>query len=445
MYRSVIIIFLLLIQFGLSAQEQQRFRYADSITYELYLDKNWDDLIMKGKEALSNGHDYYYMRMRIGIAYYEKHNYAMASLHFKKALEFNSSDQVAIEYQFYSAFLSNRIYEAWAILSTAFPETRNRIIEESRFRKNTMAVESFYSNFSTDDLLTSPGDNFIDPEPGCQSITRYTLNNSIYASHILGNKFAYLHSFTNFLKDSYLHYYDGVSAADIPDHKLMQNQYYGAFNFNSPKGWSFTPAFHILFTSYSYPYRYGSGMNSGLSSSVVTDIGYVSSLRINRSGGFLSIGAEAGFSELNYLMQAQGGVSLNVYPLGNTNLYLGGTLSVIFPLEENQESPPVITGITTGFSISKKVWFEFSGSDGFMKNYIENNGLFVFNGSDILKRKISGRLIVPFNKPGISFYVGAGRSWYSSEWIPEDGINSTDANIINYFSNNLTGGISWKF
>lgn len=445
MYKSITVIFFLLIHYGLSGQYQKSFRYADSLTYSLYLEKNWEYLIISGKEALDNGHDYYYLRMRIGIAYYERHNYAMASIHFKKAQEFNFNDQVVLEYLFYSAFLSNSHYQAWSILSGSFPETKKRIIEESRFKKHTLTLESFYSNFKTEELLSSPGDVFVNPEPGSQSITRYYLNSSLYGSHILGNNFAYFHSYTNLIKESYLHYFNGTNAYYIPEQKLIQNQYYGAFNFNSPGGWSFTPAFHIIITSYPYPYSYGYGMNSGVSTSNITDFGYVSSFRIRRSGGYISFGAEAGFSELNYLRQAQGSGSLTIYPLGNQRLYLGGSLSAIFPIEDQSEPFTVISGIMAGFSISNKLWFEFDLLNGFMRNFIENNGLLVYNSSDILERKFSTRLVVPFNKPGISFYAGFSRSWFSSEWIPEDGVNSNNSNIIRYFSNNLTGGISWNF
>ncbi len=445
MQKVVSIILLAFVSSSLPGQDQKSFRYADSITYSYYMDKNWTELIASGKEALNNGHDYYYMRLRIGIAYYEKQNYAMAAIHFKKAQEFSFNDQFTLEYLFYSAFLSNRQYQAWSILSGAFPETKQRILKESKFRRNTLFAESFYSNSNTDNLLASPNDIFTNPEPGSQSVSRYFLNNSLYASHILGKNFAYYHAYTNLIKDSYLHYFNGTNAADLPEQKLMQNQYYGAFNFFSPGGWNFSPAFHVLLTSYSYPYSYGNGMNAQIGTSTINDFSYVTSLRISRSGGFCSFGAEAGFSELNGLMQAQGSVSLTLYPLGNSRLYLGGSVSAIYPLGESSDPLPVISGIIAGFSVADKVWLELSGSDGYMNNWLEGNGLYVYNGSDVIRRKVTARLIVPFVKSGISLYAGAGRSWMSSKWIPEDGLNSNDSNIIEYFSNNLTGGISWNF
>ena len=105
------------------SQAQVTFRYADSVTYGLYTERNWSKLIIKGKEAIDEGHDFFYMRMRIGIAYYELKNYAMSAFHFKRALEFNDSDPLALEYLFYSYYLSGRTLQAWASL----PETDSQI------------------------------------------------------------------------------------------------------------------------------------------------------------------------------------------------------------------------------------------------------------------------------------------------------------------------------
>ena len=44
-------------------------------SYQLYIDKNWTELIQFVGKAIDKGYDYYYLRLRIGIAYYERKNY----------------------------------------------------------------------------------------------------------------------------------------------------------------------------------------------------------------------------------------------------------------------------------------------------------------------------------------------------------------------------------
>ena len=105
----------------------------------------------------------------------------------------------------------------------------------------------------------------------------------------------------------------------------------------------------------------------------------------------------------------------------------------------------IVSGFTAGFSIAGKVWFEFSGLTGDMKNYVSDNGLYVYNSVDLPDSKISGRIIIPINKIGLTIFAGGGISSYSSEFIPLDGINSLSTNKLDYNNNNFTGGISWDF
>ncbi len=67
------------------AQNSVNYKTVDEETYRFYMNGNWKDLINSGKNALKNNIDYYYLRMRIGIAYYETKRYMQAAKHFEKA------------------------------------------------------------------------------------------------------------------------------------------------------------------------------------------------------------------------------------------------------------------------------------------------------------------------------------------------------------------------
>ena len=51
------------------------FKQVDSTTYALYLNKDWKPLIKISKKAIQNNIDYYFLRMRLAIAYYEQKKY----------------------------------------------------------------------------------------------------------------------------------------------------------------------------------------------------------------------------------------------------------------------------------------------------------------------------------------------------------------------------------
>ena len=160
--------------------------------YQLYLEGRWSELAENGKEAIAEGYDYYYMRMRMGIAYYERQNYGLAAYHFNKAMEFNENDQFALEYLFYSYYLSGRYFQAWAALSDLFPTNRReRVKNESRIKKNSVTAEVFYSNANTENITGNPDAYFTNPEAGSQIVTKYFINNQIYFSHITGRRSSY--------------------------------------------------------------------------------------------------------------------------------------------------------------------------------------------------------------------------------------------------------------
>ncbi|HUX55488.1 MAG TPA: hypothetical protein VMV77_00820 [Bacteroidales bacterium] len=445
MFRKSIIITLLFVSIKLSGQSTESFRYIDSLTYNQYAEKRWNDLIRTGNHSVKNGHDYYYMRMRIGIAYYEKHNYYKSANHFRKALEFNEKDQVALEYLFYSYYFSGRTPLAWDLISSFFPQNRERILDESKIKKNSMTVESFFNDSGTDKIISEPESYFSDIETGNQIVTKYFMNNALYASHVVGKNASYFHSYTNLIKENYLNYLDGSVSAHLDPQRVVQNQYYGSFNFFSSKGWVVSPSLHLLTVGYPIISITTTGMNHSARTYNVRSNGLHVGLAVSKSFGFIGVGAETGYFVYNSTKNWQGTFSLMAYPLGNNNIYFGAKLSTGKELNMVSSDLKIVKGFTAGFSIGRKIWFEFSGLTGDLINYTDNNGLYIYNSLDILKNKLTGRIIIPFNKAGITIFAGGGISSYSSELLSEDGIISYGTNKLNYNSNNFTGGISWNF
>ncbi len=103
MYRLIITIGLIYLAVpGTIAQEPMDFSTINNETYRLYLAGEWDSVIVVGKTALKQEIDYYYLRMRMGIAFHEKKNFRRAASHFNKALNFNPGDPLALEYLYYA-------------------------------------------------------------------------------------------------------------------------------------------------------------------------------------------------------------------------------------------------------------------------------------------------------------------------------------------------------
>ncbi|RLD59988.1 MAG: hypothetical protein DRJ05_05465, partial [Bacteroidetes bacterium] len=88
------------------------FNSVDHETYRFYILKNWDSLLITGHKAIKQNIDYFYLRMRIGTAYYETGNYMKAANNFEKALKFSGTDPTALEYLYYCYLFTNREQDA---------------------------------------------------------------------------------------------------------------------------------------------------------------------------------------------------------------------------------------------------------------------------------------------------------------------------------------------
>src|SRR4051812_35293694 len=60
------------------AQAVLNFQTVEDSSYALYLKKDWKGLEQFGKQAIKSKIDYFYLRERIGIAYYEQKKYQLA-------------------------------------------------------------------------------------------------------------------------------------------------------------------------------------------------------------------------------------------------------------------------------------------------------------------------------------------------------------------------------
>ncbi len=85
---------------------------VEKISYGLYLNKQWQHLTVYCERAIKLNFDYYYLRVRVGVAWFELGKYRMAVVHFKKALNYKAGDDFANSYLYYSYLYSERFEDA---------------------------------------------------------------------------------------------------------------------------------------------------------------------------------------------------------------------------------------------------------------------------------------------------------------------------------------------
>lgn len=452
MHRVIISIGLFFLIFtGVKAQEKISFNRINTETYRFYMEQKWDSLILTGKEALRADVDYYYLRLRLGIACYSKSYYRSAARHFTAALEFNSGDPVSLEYLYYCRLYSGQTEQAQHVrkqfkgdLALKLPPQKGRFFDR-------LGAEYFYLSGVKDDLFEDPTEIYPLDVAGKQSTTRHFSNATISLVNSLAPGVTLAHTYTFLSKSNHFFSNDGETAVYLPDQQVVQNQYYFSPRFTTPSGYTFMPMIHILGIRFQAVYDAGQGFQGGTSSLVVgtlTETDFVTGLGFKKNMGAVDLHLGGWYGALNGADQIQGRVGLTWFPLGNLNLYAGAFGNSQYELYSNGESViRMIPEMLLGFGIAGKVWVDMHAAMGEMTNYLENNGMFVYNSiSEVIHKKVRFSLSFPVSDKGSLLYLGGIWSAFSSEFMPKEDPGTTIINTpISYNAISIYGGISWKF
>jgi len=103
MGKNIGLIFCLLAGLNLYAQDNTlSYKKIDSTTYALFINENWRSLIDLGKESKKEGVDFYYLKVRMGIAYFKEGKMLSAIKYLEEAYRLNTFDLVVQDYLYWA-------------------------------------------------------------------------------------------------------------------------------------------------------------------------------------------------------------------------------------------------------------------------------------------------------------------------------------------------------
>jgi hypothetical protein len=140
-YRVGIFLLFLLCAFPAAAQEKMSYADADQQTYALYLKKDWAGIDKAGHKALAEGIDFYYLRLRMGMAYYYRRNFFLAEHHLIHALGFSSGDPVSLELLYWCYVFEGKYEEARALSKSFTPELAKQIGSDTLHKLGFVMLE----------------------------------------------------------------------------------------------------------------------------------------------------------------------------------------------------------------------------------------------------------------------------------------------------------------
>jgi hypothetical protein len=398
MYRLALII--LLCSAGLVKGQQITYGYIDSLSYAQYMAGDWDNLIETANIAKKADITFPLLSMRIGYAAFMKGNNSLSLKHYSNALDFDSFNQDALYY----AVLNNSLLlrrDAAAYISLNLNDDRKKPLNVG-YKKwvELIDVESSLKPTNTETRKVGQYYRF---GIGNRINYRWRLYHSLisYRQHLLTpnndinsgppnrNKQT---TFRSYLANDYQYY---LKSEVFLNSKL-----------------SLINAFHYTSTYFD---------NATYTSSIV-NIGF------KLTQPYLDYKLELNFGQMLDSLQTQVAISSTYYPFGNLNFYGNSRLS----FQSRTNTSQINYAQMFGFKLSSKVWLETHATLGQIKNFMDNEALYIYDALDVGKFRIGATLLIPFT----SKFSLLTNYYYEQKQLY---LLNTKYNL-----NSFTIGISWK-
>ncbi len=439
--RKVILFALVLAVTGfVEAQEKPGFHQIDSLSLNAYLAGDWPEVIRTGKEGLRNETDYYYLRMRIGIAFYSLNKYDQAAIHFKKALEFNHGDAVAQEYLYYAYLFSGRDGEATEVLSEM----------NEPLKKNLRKGRKPYTLFTEGGFMMAPeADSLMAYNPGGARNHNYQVSGYSFGSLGLtgktGNNLTLTLGFQrlNFtIQEQYQ-----LPSLDpfVFDVSFAENSFYSGARWNLKSGFTLLGGFRHLAGNYTW-HEYNASQGGGEfteKNGRYRDLAFHTS--INKRLPFLNLGLSADLNRFKGNLFYQTGAGITLYPQGNLNLYLTGEISRTGIDSTWISSGTYIWKGILGIKVAPKVWVEATYTKGLIQNWSESQAYIVYNNFDPALQRFGINLLSVnlLKNLDISLRYNWTERLASWEVIEGNGSKLIDSQVYSFHSIILGG--TWRF
>lgn len=413
---------------------QQGLNYADveRLTYQAFVDGQYDVVKKMGKEALSQNLDYYDLRLRLGIVYFREQHFDNALIHFEKAHQMNPMDVVLQEFLFFTYLNLGKNQTAKRYID-AF-ESEPKFETYQKLHNGIQAIYGFVGAIQAQQSAPALDASTLYRE---QKIQRDTYMMGLGALFYLNNRMSLMPSVSVFQVGT-------QSMIDFNDQ--TEQRTYSNANLQAS-----------LRTTYEYSSRIAFGLHTGVFeeestslTSVFTPFEPLTYIEIPYS--HLAMFGQV-FGELqwrNFKFQSSLGLSnfsnttqnqveaLGYYfPKGNRNLWLFSGLAWI---NQNQSQQTLIYG-GFGLRFTKSLWAEIKGTSGNHLNYLSSDGVGIFNTLDPVLNSGTFKLHYRIQR----WIVSPILAWQQREninfVITDQGITSETTTFNNYL---MSISLSWK-
>ena len=347
---------------NVNAQQKITAGEVESKSYQLYLENNWEALADFGETSLKEGYDYFYLRIRIGVAYYEQKKYNLAIPQFQKALAFNSKSEFAQKLLYYSYLFTGKSERARK-LSNSFSENLTKAIKIEDQSKIDFYMLEIAQKPIDDTYLDDNGNDFYQTANYAQ----------LGLKHIIKNEFSLFHALTYFSQQSNVG-------------QVKQYQYFlqGVIPFKN--NWELSPALHFVSTNFSTNIDGISEVNEGY---------WIGSFEARKSSKNFNFSFGLTFSNIGNQNVYNHFASIGFAPFGNNTLVFG--LKEHFYTSNDYDSFDIAHIPFISFSPLEKMSVKLTYLRNNGINIIEDNGYLVNNSLDLTSSRFSSLIDYSFS------------------------------------------------
>ncbi|MDF1546241.1 MAG: hypothetical protein P1P88_00375 [Bacteroidales bacterium] len=419
------------------SQEKIDFPTVNTNTYTHFINSEWKEVIKTGKKSLDAGIDFYYLQVRMGIAYYNQHKYRQAIPYLERSLAESIDNEYVTEYLYFAYLFSGRYNDAQKLSKKFSGEFLQKAGIKGKNGIRGINIETKFENRNDYKINVSLSDTLI----------QYVQNDFSYFSVGLESVFKNKSRlFLNYSRVAITGTFEDLNTAGSPisgTQDIYQNQLYLGYVVNLTKGLNLLLSGNVLNIAVDkitdeQTSGFGGGYSSRIGSRTISNE-FVAYAAIYQDISLFKIGAFASYSNLYKNLQIQPGLSLTFYPLGNANLYTCSSLHYQVEKIDVNRYHTTIFKQALGLGLWG-LYIEPSITFGELSNFIEGDGFIVNNGNYLISDRKEIFAYTWLFKGKLNIY--AKYQNYTS--INYYSINSIiNSNNVNHQT--ITGGIKWNF
>jgi len=432
MEKNIGLIFCLLFVFNVNAQKGAlTFKEVDSTSYALFLKQDWKTLINYGKNAKNKDVNFYYLKVRMGIAYFKEGKMLTAMKYLEEAYALNQYDVVVQDYLYWAYRYTGMFLESDVFYDKMDEELKADLNHKLRIVSAIDVGVVATNNVDYDAMLS-------------ESNISSSYNSRVYPKNYQLYMLGLNHRFSK--STNFYHRVTVMPVSSILQQNIdgsiknsafqgTETRYYADATFALGNKWYLDAYLGLFFGNFDE-------LDVTIEPPVITknktkytDVLFGAS--ISKSYYFFRNSLNISYSNLGVFDQFQLGYTLSLYPLRNTLLVPFG--SIQYQNESTSslnESHLVYTG---GLSINtKNVTLTAYVNSGEMHNFNSNNGSVIYNQSAMGLNEYGAILRLYLNKVTVKVgysFMDLQDYYFSEELIPT---------TYKFNQQNLIAGFTWN-